>query len=117
MLGAVCRVRRSTYPSIGTQPAVPSNCRHGFVVRLLRVELLPSALKHGIAAEDIEHAVRQAMVIEDLDDDLRLYLGPGRSGALLEIISVLGEQSEDEFAIHAMGMRSKYRRLIPGGEA
>jgi hypothetical protein len=26
------------------------------------------------------------MTIEDLDDDLRLYLGPGRSADLLEIV-------------------------------
>lgn len=32
----------------------------GFVVRLLRVELLPSAFKHGIIREDIEHAARNA---------------------------------------------------------
>jgi len=39
---------------------------------LLRVDLGPSALKPGISPEDIEHAAQNAMVIEDLEDDLRL---------------------------------------------
>ena len=87
----------------------------GFVVRLLRVELVPSALNHGVEREDIEHAVRNAVVIDDVGDDLRLYLGASRSGALLEVIAVLRE-ADDELVIHAMAMRAKYQRLLPGGE-
>ncbi len=56
------------------------------------------------------------MVIDDLDDDLRLYLGPSGSGALLEVITVLGERQDRELVIHAMAMRAKYQRLLPGGE-
>lgn len=81
------------------------------------MDLLPSAFKHGLSRDDIEHAVQHAVVIEDLDDDLRLYLGPNRSGALLEVITVLSEQHERELVIHAMAMRAKYQRLLPGGEA
>jgi hypothetical protein len=33
------------------------------------VETHPSARKHGIADEDIEHAAEHAMTIEDQDDD------------------------------------------------
>ena len=74
----------------------------------------PSALKHGVDAEDIEHAIVNAMVIEDLDDDMRLYLGAIRSAALLEVLSLVrGDGSE--LVIHAMPMRAKYRRLLPGG--
>jgi hypothetical protein len=39
------------------------------------VEIHPSALKHGIADEDIEHAMRNALAIDDQDEDTRLYLG------------------------------------------
>jgi hypothetical protein len=77
------------------------------------VEIHPSARKHGIADEDIDHATRNAMTIEDLDDDLRLYLGPGRSADLLEIVTVVREAAP-ELVIHAMKMRSKYQRLLPG---
>jgi hypothetical protein len=47
------------------------------------MEIYPSARKHGIADEDIEHATRNAMTIDDLDDDLRMYLGPARNAGLL----------------------------------
>jgi hypothetical protein len=79
------------------------------------VEIHPSALKHGVPIEDVEHAVRNAMVSDDLDDDLRLYLGPARSTSLLEVIVVVREGDRPELAIHAMPMREKYRRLLPGG--
>ena len=61
--------------------------------------------------EDIEHAV----ATDKLDDDLCLYLGPGRDGALLEVITVLTQDDREELVIHAMVMRPKYRRLLPGG--
>jgi hypothetical protein len=77
------------------------------------VEIHPSARKHGIADEDIEHATRHAMAIEDQDDDTRLYLGPSRSAELLEVVSIVREGGS-ELAIHAMKMRAKYRRLLPG---
>jgi hypothetical protein len=48
------------------------------------VEIHPSARKHGIADEDIEHAVANAMSIDDQEDETRLYLGPARSADLLE---------------------------------
>ncbi|MEJ7763968.1 MAG: hypothetical protein WKF86_00565 [Acidimicrobiales bacterium] len=80
------------------------------------MDVLSSALKHGILVEDIEHSVWNAMVIADLDDNLRLYLGSSRSGALLEIIVVVRGEDQPELAIHAMPAREKYRRLLPGGE-
>ena len=54
------------------------------------------------------------MAIEDQDDDLRLYLGPARSADLLEIIAIVRDDGS-ELVIHAMKMRSKYQRLLPGG--
>ena len=74
----------------------------------------PSAFKHGIAEGDIEHAIDNAMVIEDLEDDTRLYLGPSRSAALLEVLALV-RNDRSELVIHAMPMRAKYRRLLPGG--
>jgi hypothetical protein len=53
------------------------------------------------------------MVSDDLDDDLRLYLGPDRSGSLLEVIVLVRGSGRSELAIHAMSMRDKYRRLLP----
>jgi hypothetical protein len=78
------------------------------------MEVHPSARKHGIADEDIYHAVEHAMAIDNQDEDIRLYLGPSRSAALLEIVAIAREDGS-ELAIHAMPMRAKYQRLLPGG--
>jgi hypothetical protein len=78
------------------------------------VEIHPSARKHGIADEDIEHAVSNAMTIDDQENDTRLYLGPSRTADLLEVVTILRADGT-ELAIHAMRMRPKYRRLLGGG--
>jgi hypothetical protein len=78
------------------------------------VDIHPSARKHGIADADIKHAAMHAMTIEDQDDDTRLYLGPARDAALLEVVTIVRDDAS-ELAIHAMAMRSKYQRLLPGG--
>ena len=77
------------------------------------VEIHPSARKHGIADEDIEHAMRHALAIDDQDDDTRLYLGPAGSADLLEAVAIVRDDGS-ELAIHAMKMRPKYRRLLQG---
>jgi hypothetical protein len=78
------------------------------------VEIHESALRHGITVEDIEHAVRNAMAIDDLDDELRLYLGPSRTATMLEIITVVRSDDRPELVIHAMTMRTKFQQLLPG---
>jgi hypothetical protein len=78
------------------------------------MEIHPAARKHEVADEDIEHAAEHAMTIEDQDDDTRLYLGPARSAALLEVVTIVRDDGS-ELAIHAMPMRAKYQRLLPGG--
>lgn len=77
------------------------------------MEIHESARRHGVADEDIQHAVAHAMVIEDQDDETRLYLGASTAGALLEVLTILREDGT-ELAIHAMPMRPKYRLLLPG---
>ena len=66
------------------------------------LEVHPSARKHGIA-DEIKHAVEHAMAIDDQDGDIRLYLGPSRSAALLEIVAIARDDGS-ELAIHAMLM-------------
>jgi hypothetical protein len=77
------------------------------------VEIHPSARRHGIADEDIEHAIKNAMAIDDQDDDTRLYLGPARNTEPLEIATIVLEDGS-ELVIHAMKMRQRYQRLLPG---
>ncbi len=77
------------------------------------MEIHPSARKHDIADEDIEHAVSNAMTIDDQGDDTRLYLGPSRTADVLEVVTIVRADGP-ELAIHAMRMRPKYRRLLAG---
>lgn len=78
------------------------------------MDIHPSARKHAIADKDIQHGMRHALATDDQDDDTRLYLGPARSGDLLEIVTIVRDDGT-EIAIHAMKMRAKYQRLLPGG--
>jgi hypothetical protein len=41
-------------------------------------------------------------------------IGLARNGELLEVVAVARDDGT-ELAIHAMKMRSKYKRLLPGG--
>jgi hypothetical protein len=77
------------------------------------VEIHSSARKHGVADEDIEHAMDNAMSIDDQEDETRLYLGPARNAELLEVVTIIRDDGS-ELVIHAMKMRPKYRRLLPG---
>jgi hypothetical protein len=81
------------------------------------VEIHRAARKHGIADDDIHHAVKQAVAgyaLEQGDGEPRrtLLLGPDRAGNLLEIV-VLELDDGDRIAIHAMRMRPSYSDLLP----
>ena len=80
------------------------------------MEILPPARRHGVDDEDIQHCVEQALVIEEIGDDpLRfLILGPDRAGNVLELAIL--DRPQGPAVIHAMKMRRKYRRHLPGSE-
>jgi len=77
------------------------------------VEIHPSARNHGIADEDILHAVEHSMVVDDLgeDPDRWIVIGPDSAARLLEVI-VLVTAEGDELIIHAMPLRAIYRKLL-----
>ena len=79
------------------------------------MDVLPSALRHGVDVEDIQHAVRNALAVEEVaTDPMRfLILGPDRAGNLLELVVM--DRPIGPAVIHAMAMRPKYRRLLAGG--
>jgi N-acetylmuramic acid 6-phosphate (MurNAc-6-P) etherase len=69
------------------------------------VEIAANVRKHGVADEDIEHAVRNAIrVVSQGDRDL--YIGADRTGRLLEVV-VLDDDGQP-VAIHAMALRPKF---------
>ena len=78
------------------------------------MEVFASALRHGVGEEDIQHAVRNAVAVEEVGDDPVRYLilGPARAGDLLELVVM--DTPRGPLVIHAMPMRPKYRRLLPG---
>lgn len=75
------------------------------------MDIHTSARKHGVADEDIEHAVRNAMAIFSQSDDRRIYLGPARDARILEVVTLLG-RGRRELAIHAMPIRRRYRDAL-----
>ena len=80
------------------------------------LKIHPAARRHGISGADIEHVVRHAMVIDELEESKLLHLGPGCDASLLEVVTI-SRGHNSAMAIHAMKMRPKYRRLFLGGKA
>ena len=82
------------------------------VVRFLLVEVLRSALRHGVRDEDIQHALENALLVEEIDDDPTRYLvlGPDRAAKLLELVVL--DRPQGPAVIHAMPMRARYRSLL-----
>jgi hypothetical protein len=68
--------------------------------------IVPSARKHGISDDDMLHALRNPVWVENLDEGFTMFVGPARDGALLEIGVVDGDSGP--VIIHADRARSKY---------
>jgi len=69
------------------------------------VEIADNARKHGVAASDMEHAVRNAIRVID-QGDRDLYIEADRSSRLLEVV-VLDDDGQP-VVIHAMVLRRKF---------
>lgn len=69
------------------------------------------ARNHGVADDDILHAVRNAMRRRDMGENLTMLIGPASAGALLEV-GVLDLDGDDPVAIHAMPLRPKFYRFL-----
>jgi hypothetical protein len=52
------------------------------------VEILPSSRPHGVADEEIQHGIENALVVEEVAEDPVRYLvlGPDQAGNLLELV-------------------------------
>ena len=72
-------------------------------------------MRHGIAGEDIRHAIDNAVAVEEVGDDpVRwLVLGPDRAGNLPGLVVM--DRPAGPAVIHAMPMRAAYRWLLPKG--
>jgi hypothetical protein len=83
------------------------------------VEFHRSAARHGIATDDVIHAVDHALVVVDVDPDAdppkALVIGPRSDGQLLEVI-ILSLADDRELVIHAMALRPTFHNLLPQGD-
>ena len=73
------------------------------------MEIAESARKHGVADDDIRHAVHLELRTITQDDRL-LIIGPDRSDRLLEVVVL--DPDDDPVAIHAMPLRSTFFELL-----
>ncbi len=77
------------------------------------VGIFSSARRHGIADDDIRHAVEHALAVGEQADGKVLYLGADRAGNLLEVVSVVRDDGS-EVVILAMRMPAKYEPFLRG---
>lgn len=77
------------------------------------MEIHDSARRHGVADQDIFHAIDHALAIEDAgeDPDRWLIIGPDTAANLLEVVVMITAEG-NQVAIHAMPIRDKYARLL-----
>lgn len=78
------------------------------------MDALRSAFRHGIDLEDILHALRNAMVVEEVATDPTRYLvlGPDRAGNMLEVVVM--DRPQGPAVIHSMVMQARHRDLLEG---
>ena len=85
-------------------------------IRVAGVGINVSARRHGVADDDIRHAIVHAVHSDDIDPEppvRRLHLGPDRSGNMLEVVTLHFDDG-GVLAIHAMKMTKQYWRLLKG---
>ncbi|CAN5815543.1 hypothetical protein BH20ACT4_BH20ACT4_14850 [soil metagenome] len=63
--------------------------------------ILPSARRHGVEDDDVRHALHNAIVFHDQDDEVIIAVGPDRAGRLVEV-GFLESDDEHRVIIHAM---------------
>jgi hypothetical protein len=71
-------------------------------------DIAPSARRHGVADDDMRHALRNPVSVDYLDEGLTMLVGPRRDGELLEIGVVDGDHGP--VIVHADRARPKYLR-------
>jgi hypothetical protein len=81
----------------------------GGKVTWLRVpDIAPSARKHGIADDEMRHALRNPVRAADLGDGLTMIVGAARDGTLLEV--GVADSDAGPVIVHAMRARPRYLR-------
>lgn len=74
------------------------------------MEVANSARKHGVRAEDIDHAMRNPLRV--VAGEGRDLVGADRAGRLLEMVILDDDPSEEPVVIHAMPLRPKFHDYL-----
>ena len=69
------------------------------------------ARNHGVAEDEMRHAVRNAIRRHDMGEELTMLIGPASDGTLLEI-GVSDLDGADPVIIHAMPLRHQFYRFL-----
>jgi len=69
-------------------------------VRLSEAPIWSTARRHHVDDDDIRHALRRWVAINDADEEVTLFLGPDQAGNLIEV-GVL-DTDDGPAIIHAM---------------
>ncbi len=83
------------------------------------MEIHPSASRHGLTDDDIQHAWDYALAFYDIDTNHEptksLCIGPDTAGNLLELLFL--QLPDDELIIHAMPLRPVFRTYLTGEDS
>ncbi len=87
----------------------------------MEIRFTRSAVRHRISRRRSGHVVRTAAVIfrqpapkgSPLQDERIVFLGPDKSGTLLEVMAVETDEG-DLLVIHAMRISNRYLRILEG---
>lgn len=75
----------------------------------MRPVIAASARRHGIADEDILHAYRQPILMWDVEEGMRMLVGPSLAAALIEV-GVVGASDGTPVIVHVMAARRRFLR-------
>lgn len=68
------------------------------------MRIVGSARKHGVADDDMRHALAHPQRVVEGTDDVTLFIGPARDATMLEV-GVREVDTDDERIVHAMKAR------------
>ena len=76
----------------------------------MRIEILPTARKHGVSDDDIRHALSNAVFDYPHrgDHEVTMAIGPARNGVTMLEVGYLMTQDGLLVVIHAMRARRRY---------
>lgn len=76
----------------------------------MATEILASALKHGVSAEQIRSVLRTPFRVVHHDEGLVLVIGADETAALFEVVVTIDE--EETRVIHAMPLRRTFYGML-----